>query len=82
MAHFTEVDLISQKLQQGMTDWNPSPLVPKAFQSAVESAALNDAITRITALARAPLEVILQRQQEQIETLQAMVQKLEMTAYK
>lgn len=82
MAHFTETELISQKLQQGMTDWNPSPLVPKAFQSTVQSAALNDAIERIAALARAPLEEALRRQQEQIETLQAMVQKLEQTVHK
>ncbi len=82
MAHFTETELISQKLQQGMTDWNPSPLVPKTFQSTVQSAALNDAIERITALARAPLEVILQRQQKQIEALQALVQKLERTVHK
>lgn len=82
MAHFTETELISQKLQQGMTDWNPSPLVPKAFQSTVQSASLNDAIERIAALARAPLEEALRRQQEQIETLQAIVQKLERTISK
>jgi len=82
MAQFTETDLISHKLQQGMTDWNPSPLVPKAFQSTVQSAALNDAIERIAALARAPLEEALRCQQEQIEALQAMVQKLELTVHK
>ncbi len=82
MTHFTEIELISQRLQQGMTDWNPSPLVPKAFQSTVQSAALNDAIERIAALARAPLEEALARQQEQIEALQATVQKLEQTVLK
>ena len=82
MAHFTEIELISQKLQQGMTDWNPSPLVPKAFQSTVQSPALNAAIERIAALARAPLEEVLARQQEQIEALQAMVQKLEQSVLK
>ncbi len=82
MAHFTEIEMISHKLQQGMIDWNPSPLVPKSFQSPVASEALNDAIERIAALARAPLEEAIQRQQEQIEALQAMVQKLEMTVHK
>jgi hypothetical protein len=72
-----ETETISRKLQQGMADWNPNPLVPKAFQPPVQSEALNDAIAGIAALARAPLEETLQCQQDQIQQLQALVQRLE-----
>ena len=82
MAHCIETDMISRKLQQGMIDWNPSPLVPKAFQTTVDSEALNDAITLIAALARAPLEAAIIGQQEQIIALQAMVRQLERTVHK
>ena len=77
MQYTAETETISRKLQQGLADWNPNPLVPKAFQQPVQSAALNAAITEIAALARAPLEEALQRQQEQIVQLQAQVSRLE-----
>ncbi len=74
---YLETELISQTLQQGLADWNPNPLVPKAFQQPVQSEALNAAIAAIAALARAPLEEALNRQQEQIQRLQEIVQRLE-----
>ena len=74
---YLETETISRTLQQGLADWNPNPLVPKAFQQPVESEALNAAIAAIAALARAPLEEALHRQQEQIQCLQEMVQSLE-----
>lgn len=77
MLHHSETEIISQKLQQGMADWNPSPLVPKAFQKPVQSAALNQAIDDIAALARKPLEDALRCQQERIAHLEALVQRLE-----
>ena len=82
MAFCTKTELISRKLQQGMIDWNPSPLVPKSFQTPIQSEALNEAIAEIAALARAPLEETLRRQQEQIQTLQAMVRQLEAGAHR
>ncbi len=81
MAHRTETDLISRKLQQGMIDWNPSPLVPKSFQTPIQSEALNEAIAEIAALARAPLEEALRHQQEQITALRATVLQLEMASH-
>lgn len=72
-----ETETISRTLQQGLADWNPSPMIPKAFQRPVQSEALNAAITAIAALARAPLEEALCRQQEQILRLQETVQRLE-----
>ena len=72
-----ETETISRTLQQGLADWNPSPLVPKAFQRPVQSEALNAAIAAIATLARAPLEEALCRQQEQIQCLQEIVQRLE-----
>ncbi|MGI4788940.1 MAG: hypothetical protein ACRYFS_08820 [Janthinobacterium lividum] len=77
MTHNIETETISRKFQQGMADWNPNPLVPKAFQQPVQSEALNEAIADIAALARAPLEEAIRHQQEQIEHLQALVQRLE-----
>ena len=77
MRHCAETETISRKLQQGMADWNPNPLVPKAFQQPVQSEALNDAIVGIAALARAPLEETIRCQQEQILRLQTLVQRLE-----
>ena len=82
MTVSNETETISRKLQQGLADWNPNPLVPKAFQQPVQSEALNDAITSIAALARAPLEEALRCQQEQIMHLQALVQRLEITVHK
>ncbi len=72
-----ETEPISRTLQQGLADWNPNPLVPKAFQRPVQSEALNAAIAAIATLARAPLEEALRRQQEQIQYLQETVQRLE-----
>ena len=77
MTHCTEAETISRQLQQGMADWNPNPLVPKAFQHPVQSEALNEAIAGIVALARAPLEETIRSQQEQIQHLQALVHQLE-----
>lgn len=72
-----ETETISRTLQQGLADWNPNPLVPKAFQQPVQSEALNAAIAAIADLARAPLEDALSRQQAQIQRLQEIVQRLE-----
>lgn len=77
-----DTETISRTLQQGLADWNPNPLVPKAFQIPVQSAALNAAITAIAALARAPLEEALRSQQEQILHLQKQIQRLEMAVNK
>lgn len=77
-----ETEAISRQLQQGLADWNPNPLVPKAFQQPVQSEALNAAIVGIAALARAPLEEAIRRQQDQIAHLQALVQRLEQTLHK
>ena len=74
---YSETETISRTLQQGLADWNPNPLVPRAFQQPVQSEALNTAIAAIAALARAPLEEALSRQQAQIQRLQEMVQRLE-----
>lgn len=74
---YGETETISRILQQGLADWNPNPLVPKAFQQPVQSEALNAAIAAIAALARAPLEEALRQQQEQIQHLQETVQRLE-----
>lgn len=76
---YIDTETISRTLQQGLADWNPNPLVPKAFQQPVQSAALNAAIAAIATLARAPLEEALQRQQEQIIQLQETVTRLERT---
>ena len=72
-----DAETISRTLQQGLADWNPNPLVPKAFQCPVQSEALNAAITAIAALARAPLEEALRCQQEQIRGLEKQIQRLE-----
>ena len=72
-----ETETISRKLQQGLADWNPNPLVPKAFQMPVQSEALNAAIAAIAALARAPLEEALRCQQEQIIQMEAQIRRLE-----
>ena len=72
-----DTETISRTLQQGLADWNPNPLVPKAFQQPVQSAALNTAIAAIAALARAPLEEALRRQQEQIMQMEAQIRRLE-----
>ena len=77
MNYYAETEAISLKLQQGLADWNPSPLVPKAFQKPVQSAALNDAIAGIAALARGPMEETIRRQQDQIQRLEALVLRLE-----
>lgn len=79
---YLETEAISRTLQQGLADWNPNPLVPKAFQQPVQSEALNAAIAAIASLARAPLEEALRCQQEQIERLQEMVQRLEQTSHR
>ena len=81
MAHCTETEMISRKLQQGMIDWNPSPLVPKSFQIPIQSEALNEAIAQIAALARVPLEEALRHQQEQIIALQSTVRRLELASH-
>lgn len=72
-----DTETISRTLQQGLADWNPSPLVPKAFQRPVQSEALNAAIAAIATLARAPLEEVLLRQQEQIMQMEAQIHRLE-----
>ncbi|MGI4789589.1 MAG: hypothetical protein ACRYFS_12150 [Janthinobacterium lividum] len=77
IAHGTETETISRKLQQGLADWNPNPLVPKAFQHPVQSEALNEVIDAIIALARAPLEEAICCQQEQIRHLEERVHRLE-----
>ncbi len=82
MQYTAETETISRKLQQGLADWNPNPLVPKAFQQPVQSAALNAAIAEIALLARAPLEEALRCQQEQIIQLQILVGRLELAILK
>ena len=82
MTHCAKTETISRKLQQGMADWNANPLVPKAFQPPVQSEALNEAIIGIAALARAPLEETIRCQQEQIQHLQTLVQRLEQAVNK
>ena len=77
MTQAVETETISRTLQQGLADWNPNPLVPKAFQLPVQSEALNAAIAAIAALARAPLEEAIRCQQEQIQLLQKQIQRLE-----
>ena len=77
MTQTVDAETISRTLQQGLTDWNPNPLVPKAFQTPVQSEALNTAIAAIAVLARAPLEEALRCQQEQIQRLELLVQHLE-----
>ena len=77
MTQTVDAETISRTLQQGLTDWNPNPLVPKAFQTPVQSEALNAAIAAIAVLARAPLEEALRCQQEQIQRLELLVQHLE-----
>ena len=72
-----ETETISRTLQQGLADWNPNPLVPKAFQTPVQSESLNAAISAIATLARAPLEEAIRCQQEQILLLQKQLQRLE-----
>ena len=72
-----DTETISRTLQQGLADWNPSPLVPKAFQRPVQSEALNAAIAAIATLARAPLEEALRCQQEQIAEIEAQIRRLE-----
>jgi len=72
-----ETETISRTLQRGLADWNPNPLVPKAFQQPVQSEALNAAIAAIATFARAPLEEALRSQQEQIIHLQAQLSRLE-----
>lgn len=74
-----ETETISRTLQRGLADWNPNPLVPKAFQQPVQSEALNAAIAAIATFARAPLEEALRSQQEQILHLQAQLSRLEQT---
>ncbi len=74
------IEAISCTLQQGLADWNPNPLVPKAFQYPVESAALTQAITDIAVLARSPLEEMIHVQQEQIQQLQKQIERLEQVA--
>ena len=82
MRESYETETISRTLQQGLADWNPNPLVPRAFQQPVQSEALNAAIAAIAALARAPLEEALRCQQQQIEGLQDTVKHLEQTLHK
>lgn len=77
MIQTIETETISRQLQRGLADWNPNPLVPKAFQQPVQSEALNAAIASIAMMARAPLEEALRCQQEQILHLEALVQRLE-----
>ena len=77
-----ETETISRTLQQGLIDWNPNPLVPKAYQVPVQSEALNAAIMAIATLARAPLEEAIRRQQEQISHLQKQMQCLEQALLK
>ena len=76
MPHL-ETETISRTLQRGLADWNPNPLVPKAFQQPVQSESLNLAIAAIATLARAPLEEAIREQQEQIARLQAQLLRLE-----
>ncbi len=82
MRESYETETISRTLQQGLADWNPNPLVPRAFQQPVQSEALNAAIAAIAALARAPLEEALRCQQQQIEGLEATVKHLQQTLHK
>ena len=76
---YLDTETISRTLQRGLADWNPNPLVPKAFQQPVQSESLNLAIAAIATLARAPLEEALRDQQKQIERLQAQLSHLEQT---
>ena len=78
MIQTVDAEAISKTLQQGLADWNPNPLVPKAFQTPVQSEALNAAIAAIATLARAPLEEAIRSQQEQIQHLQKQIQRLEL----
>ena len=82
MIQTVDTETISRTLQQGLADWNPNPLVPRAFQMPVQSESLNAAIAAIAALARAPLEEALLRQQEQILHLQKQIQRLELAVTK
>ncbi len=82
MIQPVDTEAISRILQQGLADWNPNPLVPKAFQTPVQSEALNAAIAAIAAMARAPLEEAIRSQQEQIQQLQKQIQRLEMAVNK
>jgi len=82
MIQPVDTEAISRILQQGLADWNPNPLVPKAFQTPVQSEALNVAIAAIAAMARAPLEEAIRSQQEQILQLQKQIQRLEMAVNK
>ncbi len=82
MIQTVDTEAISRILQQGLADWNPNPLVPKAFQTPVQSEALNAAIAAIAAMARAPLEEAIRSQQEQILQLQKQIQRLEMAVNK
>ncbi len=82
MIQTVDTEAISRILQQGLADWNPNPLVPKAFQTPVQSEALNAAIAAIAAMARAPLEEAIRSQQEQIQQLQKQIQRLEMAVNK
>ena len=77
MIQTVDTETISRTLQQGLADWNPNPLVPRAFQTPVQSDALNAAIAAIAMLARAPLEEAIRRQQEQIQQLDMLVKRLE-----
>lgn len=79
MTPSLDTETISRTLQQGLADWNPNPLVPKAFQRPVQSEALTAAIAAIATLARAPLEEALRRQQEQIVQMEAQLRRLEQT---
>ncbi len=82
MIQTVDTETISRTLQQGLADWNPNPLVPKAFQMPVQSEALNAAIAAIATLARAPLEEAIRSQQEQIQQLQKQIQRLELAIAK
>ncbi len=73
----TAIEAISCKLQQGLADWNPNPLVPKAFQYPVHSEALAQAIADIAALARVPLEEVLRSQQEMICSQQEQLRQMQ-----
>ena len=72
-----EIEAISRQIQQGVWECTSNPLVPKAFQTPVDSGSLATAIESIALLVRAPLEEKLEAQQEQISRLQETVERLQ-----
>ena len=69
----SDIQEVSRKLQRGITDCGFNPFVPKAFQLPIQSEALQAAIIAIGEFGRAPLEEVLQHQQQQIGSQQEQI---------